>query len=243
MSGFSKRVGDFLRAEWGGVILDVWDGLGLAGQKPRVTPKAILQFIHTIPLTLTALALTAGFQAVQQQSWGAGFVSDIGVVRSTLPFWQALLRTPLSLFVPALDLPVWGALLQLAVVFGIAEVTVGRLRTLAVAYAATLAGTSYARYALAVGPHGFLSLPTDVVTGRDTGPSAAVAAVAMYVALRYRAWLTASAVAVFVVGEAVLFPNLAGYEHCAGLAAALVMCWAERRAEARHRSGAPPSRS
>lgn len=50
-------------------------------------------------------------------------------------------RTPLSLFAPALDLPVWGALAQILLVFGPAEVRLGRWHTLAVAYPATPAGT------------------------------------------------------------------------------------------------------
>jgi hypothetical protein len=89
---------------------------------------------------------------VQNQSWGYQFVQDTGAVRAEDPLWLALLRTPLSLFVPALDLPVWGALAQILLVFGIAEICLGRWRTLVIAYAATLAGTLYARVGIWLGP-------------------------------------------------------------------------------------------
>ena len=39
-------------------------------------------------------------------SRGYGLVQGAGTVRAADPLWLALLRAPLSLFVPALDLPV-----------------------------------------------------------------------------------------------------------------------------------------
>ncbi|GAA3237242.1 hypothetical protein GCM10020256_56560 [Streptomyces thermocoprophilus] len=59
-------------------------------------------------MTLAAVCLTAVIQLVQNQSWGYRPVQNLGAVRAEDPLWSALLRTPLSLFVPALDLPVWG---------------------------------------------------------------------------------------------------------------------------------------
>jgi hypothetical protein len=230
--GLGKRLREFAHAEWGALVWEVREAL-------------VRRRLRAVPLTLGAVGLVGLLQLVQITSWGAGPIAHIGVVRADMPFGQALLRTPLSLFVPALGLPVWGALAQVLVVFGVAEIAVGRLRTLAVAYLATLAGTSYARYALAVGPDGFLGLPTEWVTVRDTGPSAAVAALAVYVAVRHRAWATASAVVVCMAAEAALVPNLAGYEHCAALAAVLPVCLAERLAARRRAqcSVKPPSQS
>lgn len=118
---------------------------------------------RAIPMTLAAVFLTALLQIAQNQSWGLRPVLDLGGVRAQDPLWLALLRTPLSLFVPALDLPVWGALAQILVAFGIAEICVGRWRTLLIAYASTLVGTAYARIAVALGPDGAagpLGLPT-----------------------------------------------------------------------------------
>ncbi|NEE45502.1 hypothetical protein G3M55_12895, partial [Streptomyces sp. SID8455] len=74
--------------------------------------------VRALALTLTAVTLTAVIQLIQNQAWGYGPVQDLGAVRAEDPVWLALLRTPLSLFVPALDLPVWGALAQILLVFG-----------------------------------------------------------------------------------------------------------------------------
>lgn len=110
-------------------------------------------------MTLGAVCLTALFQLVQNQSWGFGPVRNLGFVKADDPLWLALLRTPLSLFVPALDLPVWGALAQVLLVFGIAEITLGRWRTLVIAYVSTLAGTTYARIGVSLDPEGLFGLP------------------------------------------------------------------------------------
>ncbi|MFJ4712175.1 hypothetical protein [Streptomyces sp. NPDC088785] len=198
------------RAEWGPLFTAVRDGL-------------VARRLRAIPLTLAAVCLTAAFQYVQNQPWGYGFVQDVGAVRAADPLPLALLRTPLSLFVPALDLPVWGALAQILLVFGIAEICLGRPRTLCLAYVATLGGTLYARLAIAAG-----WLPASDARIVDTGPSAAVVGLAVYVCWRYRARFTCALVVVTMVVECALKPNLAGREHLAAIAAVLMVCAARR---------------
>ncbi|MFJ9623699.1 hypothetical protein [Streptomyces sp. NPDC101181] len=228
--------------EWGPLVAAV--RAGLAGRGARA-----------FALTLTAVALTAVIQLVQNQPWGFHPVRGLGAVRAGDPLWQALLRTPLSLFVPAPDLPVWGALAQILLVFGIAEVCLGRWRTLAVAYLATLAGTLYARIGVALGPDAFLGLPASDARVVDTGPSAAVVGLAVYVCHQHRAWFTGALVVVAMVVEVLVKDNLAGREHLAAIAAVLVVCgvreWRGRRRPAQDpraggsgaRSGVPPMRS
>ncbi|MCX4574515.1 hypothetical protein OHB41_15210 [Streptomyces sp. NBC_01571] len=212
--------------------------------------------LRAIPVTLAAVLLTAVLQFAQNQSWGYRFVQDIGSVRADEPLGLALLRTPLSLFVPALDLPVWGALIQILVVFGIAEICLGWWRMLVIAYAATLAGTLYARIAVMLGPDHPLGLPATDARIVDTGPSAAVVGLAVFVAWRYRAYATAAVVIASMAVEVTVKGNLAGREHIAALAAALVLCGISalrRRRRRRHRrpggsragngSGFPPIRS
>ncbi|MGW9437143.1 hypothetical protein [Streptomyces sp. NPDC055607] len=194
---------------------------------------------RAIPMTLAAVCLTALFQLVQNQDWGYGPVHDIGFVRAEDPLWLALLRTPLSLFVPALDLPVWGALAQVLLVFGIAEICLGRWRTLAVAYLATLAGTLYARVGIAIGPDSPFGLPASDALVVDTGPSAAVVGLAVYVCWRYRAHWTGGLVVLAMVVEVVIKPNLAGKEHLAAIAAVLVLIAVLARRE-RRQGGAEP---
>ncbi|MER5205390.1 hypothetical protein [Streptomyces sp. NPDC002825] len=207
---------EFARREWGPLFGTVRTAL--------VTKRW-----RAAPLTLGAVCLTALFQLVQNQDWGYQPVQDIGSVRAEDPLWLALLRTPLSLFVPALDLPVWGALAQVLLVFGIAEICVGRWRTLGIAYLATLAGTLYARVGIALGPDSPFGLPASDAQVVDTGPSAAVVGLAVYVCWRYRAYRTGWLVVVAMVVEVIMKANLAGKEHLAAIAAVLVLIAVQAR--------------
>lgn len=200
-------------------------------------------------MTVGAVCLTGLVQVVQNQAWGYQAVQNVGAVKAGDPLWQALLRTPLSLFVPALDLPVWGALAQILIVFGLAELCLGWWRTLAVAYVATLAGTLYARVGIALGPDHPIGLPASDARVVDTGPSAAVVGLAVFLGWRYGAYVTAGAVIAAMVLEVALKANLAGKEHLAAIAAVLVLCAVsavrQRRSRARAgaTSGAPPIQS
>ncbi|WP_329262984.1 hypothetical protein [Streptomyces pseudovenezuelae] len=201
---------------------------------------------RAVPLALAAVCLTAALHFVHNRSWGYDFVQDVGAVRAADPLWLALLRTPLSLFVPALDLPVWGALAQILFVFGIAEICLGRWRTLTLAYAATLAGTLYARVGIWLGPDSPLGLPASDAHVVDTGPSAAVVGLAVFLGWRYGARVTAGAVIAAMVVEVLAKENLAGREHLAAIAAMLAVCGlsAARHRHARNQehtnSGLPP---
>jgi hypothetical protein len=200
-------------------------------------------------MTLGAVCLTGVVQYVQNRSWGYQLVQNLGGVRAEDPLWLALLRTPLSLFVPALDLPVWGALAQILLVFGIAELCLGWWRTLVIAYVATLAGTLYARMGIALGPGHPIGLPASDAHVVDTGPSAAVVGLAVFLGWRYGAYVTAGVVIAAMVVEVVLEDNLAGKEHLAAIAAVLLLCALvavrQRRSRARggSTSGAPPIQS
>ncbi|WP_181957614.1 hypothetical protein [Streptomyces paludis] len=202
---------------------------------------------RALPITLTAVFLTALLQYAQNQPWGYRAVMDLGAVRAEDPLVAALLRTPLSLCVPALDLPVWGALGQILVVFGLAEICLGRWRTLLVAYVATLAGTLYARVGIALGPKSFIGLPASDAVIVDTGPSAAVVGLGVFLCWRYRAWWTGGVLVAALVVECVVKDNLAGREHLAAVAAVAVICAVlsrRRRGGGGHSpSGVPPIQS
>ncbi|MCX5201689.1 hypothetical protein OG897_09525 [Streptomyces sp. NBC_00237] len=233
----ASAVRRFAHREWGALYARVRDALRT--RKWRA-----------IPLTLLAVALCATFQVVQNQSWGYQFVQDIGSVRSGDPLLLSLVRTPLSLFVPALDLPVWGALAQILLVFGIAEICLGRWKTLFLAYVATLSGTMYARLGVALGPDNPIGLPEGDKNVMDTGPSAAVVGLALYVCWRMGARWTAGAVVVAMVVEVIVKTNLAGKEHIAALLGVFVLMLIEaavRRSRERggqsFGEGAPPIQS
>ncbi|MFD3804751.1 hypothetical protein ACFWSF_16270 [Streptomyces sp. NPDC058611] len=179
---------------------------------------------RAVPMTLGAVCLTTVFQIVQNTSWGFQPVQNLGSVKAVDPLWLALLRTPLSLFVPALDLPVWGALAQILLVFGISEICIGWWRTLLIGYVATLAGTTYARIGLSLSPDHPFGLPASDRIVNDTGPSAAVVGLALYVCWRYRAYLTGALVVLAMIGEVLVKDNLAGKEHLAAIAAVMAVC-------------------
>lgn len=203
--------------------------------------------LRAIPMTLAAVCLTGLLQYAQNQSWGYGLVQRLGAVRAEDPLWQVLLRTPLSLFVPALDLPVWGALAQILCVFGVAEIYLGRARTLAVAYVATLAGTLYARVGIALGHGSPLGLPGTDAHVVDTGPSAAVVGLAVYLGRRCGGYVMVTAVTAAMVVEVVLEDNLAGKEHLAAIAGVVVASAVSAVAHSLPRpgsaSGLPPIQS
>ncbi|EDY59157.2 MULTISPECIES: hypothetical protein [Streptomyces] len=217
-----KTLARWARAEWGELYITVRGPL-------------LRRRWRAVPLALAAVCLTAALHFVHNQSWGYDVVQDVGAVRAADPLWLALLRTPLSLFVPALDLPVWGALAQILFVFGIAEICLGRWRTLTLAYAATLAGTLYARVGIWLGPDSPLGLPASDAHVVDTGPSAAVVGLAVFLGWRYGARVTAGAVIAAMVVEVLAKGNLAGREHVAAIAAMLAVCGlsAARRRHAR----------
>lgn len=203
--------GRFARREWGPLFRTVRDAL-------------VRDRWRAAPMTVGAVCLTSVFQIVQNTPWGFQPVQDLGSVKAVDPLWLALLRTPLSLFVPALDLPVWGALAQILLVFGISEVCIGWWRTLLIGYVATLAGTTYARIGLALGPDHPLGLPVSDRIVNDTGPSAAVVGLAVYLCWRYRAYLTGTVVVLAMIGEVLVKDNLAGKEHLAAIAAVMALC-------------------
>ncbi|MFF7646377.1 hypothetical protein [Streptomyces canus] len=228
-----KMLARWARAEWGELYITVRGPL-------------LRRRWRAVPLALAAVCLTAALHFVHNQSWGYDVVQDVGAVRAADPLWLALLRTPLSLFVPALDLPVWGALAQILFVFGVAEICLGRWRTLTLAYAATLAGTLYARVGIWLGPDSPLGLPASDAHVVDTGPSAAVVGLAVFLGWCYGARVTAGAVIAAMVVEVLAKENLAGREHVAAIAAMLTLCGlsAARHRQARPRehadSGPPP---
>ncbi|GAA2078992.1 hypothetical protein GCM10009801_36280 [Streptomyces albiaxialis] len=182
--------------------------------------------LRTLWLTLLCVCLTGALHAWQTSGPdGLRAVSWLGGVEAGQAWWVALLRTPLSLFVPAPDLPVWGALAQVLVVFGVAEIALGRRWLLLVAYVGTLAGTCFARLGVALGPDvPVLGLPAHVAAERDTGPSAAVLALALALAWRYRAYVTGTVLYAVMLTEALAIGNLAGKEHVTALTVTLALC-------------------
>ncbi|MGQ4332287.1 hypothetical protein [Streptomyces hayashii] len=223
LSRTARFVGRTLRDEWYGIVVDPLRQLRRRG------PGALL-------LAVVACLGVIFFHALAQHPAGATAVRTVGGVQGDLPLWLTLLRTPISLYVPALDLPVWAGITQLFLAFALAELALGRRRTLLVAYASTLAGTLSVRVMLAMGPGWWgLGLPPEVGQVLDTGPSAAVVGLFTFLSVVRRAPIVFTLTGGSMVLESIAAPNLAGREHLIAVAAAVVMGLLHDRAGRRRR--------
>ncbi|MGH1555337.1 hypothetical protein ACRAWF_36345 [Streptomyces sp. L7] len=127
-----------LRGEWQGIVVDPVRQLLRRGL-PEHVPG-----VRRAPSASSSSTRWRSGRPVRRSS------RHLGGVQGDLPLWLALLRTPISLYVPALDLPVWAGITQLFLAFALAELALGRVRTLVVAYATTLAGTLTVRVMLLI---------------------------------------------------------------------------------------------
>lgn len=104
-----------------------------------------------------------------------------------------------------------------------------------------------ARLGIWLGPDSPLGLPASDAAVVDTGPSAAVVGLAVFLGRRYRAYVTTAVVSVAMVVEVLLRESLAGKEHLAAIAGVLVLCAVaelrQRRSRERSGSGLPPIQS
>ncbi|WP_030780439.1 hypothetical protein, partial [Streptomyces sp. NRRL S-920] len=200
---------DRLLHEWRGVVSVPWRTLRARG------PLGV-------SLALFAAVAVTGLHAFQQTALGADVLRVVSEVRADQPVWLTLLRTPVSVFVPAVDLPVWGGLPRLVLAFALAELLFGRVRTLVVAYAVTLAGTFGARVMIALGPDR-LGLPGSAAHAVDTGTSAAIVGLFAYAAVTLRAPVLFAAAVVPTVAGSFAEPDLAGREHLIAVAVAVVL--------------------
>ncbi|MFB0617613.1 hypothetical protein [Streptomyces sp. AGS-58] len=208
---FARFTGRTLRGEWQAIVVDPVRQFARRG-------------LSGLLLAFVAAAGVVFFHDIAQHPIGAVWVRRLGGVQADLPLWLSLLRTPVSLYVPALDLPVWAGITQLFLAFAWAELTLGRARTLAVAYATTLAGTLTARLMIALGPGwwGF-GLPPEAGQVLDTGPSAAVVGLFTYLAVIRRAPVVFTMTGGSMVWESIAVPNLAGREHLVAVGGAIVL--------------------
>jgi hypothetical protein len=168
---------------------------------------------RAIGLSISCAALIALFALLQHTGPGWWVVEHVAAVYQALPIWLIVLRLPLSMFAPAPDLPAWGAIAQVLVVFAVAEVQLGRWRTLLVAVCTNALTTLSARLMWIVSAVLGVGTPQIDAYELDTGPSTVVVALSVYVLLRCRAYILLAAIVLAMVLETVLLPNLAGREH------------------------------
>jgi len=168
---------------------------------------------RAIPFSIASAALITAFALLQHTNWGWWLVEHVAAVYQALPLWLIVVRLPLSMFAPAPDLPAWGAVAQVLIVFAVAEVRLGRWRTLLVAVCTNALTTLSARLMWVIGSALGVGTPQIDAYELDTGPSTVVVALSVYVLLRCRAYTILAATVLAMVLETVLLPNLAGREH------------------------------
>jgi hypothetical protein len=174
-----------------------WSGLSLAG---------------------AGAALTLACALAQQALRGPAWLADMTAERASLPLGIALERLPGSLFAPALDLPLWGAVTQLAVAAALVQAACGPTRALGVGFSAHLGATLAARMTLAVGPLMPLAMPAATRFVLDTGPSAASLALLAHLCVRLRCGVVFAMVTAAPIVELTIWPTgLAGHEHLAAV--------------------------
>lgn len=181
-----------------------------------------------VPGTAALLLLMGLLTVVPSGGRLRAVVSSVSAVSADLPWWQAMLRLPGSILVPASNLPVWGAFVQVAVVAAAAESLIGWRRMMMVGLVANAAATAGARVMAWLGPRSPCGISADVAAQLDTGPSVLITAVVIYLAVVHRAPIVGSLVAVMMVGEVVINSNLAGREHLIGMATAAGLACAAR---------------
>jgi hypothetical protein len=166
---------------------------------------------------------------------GHAFVQGWGIMRAGDPWLATLARLPLSLFAPAHLLPAWTAMLQVALVFGVAQVLLGARRTLAVGLTGHILGTLSARLWVWLGPP--VGLAPHWLHFADAGPSVAAVSLGGYLMVRYRLVWPAGVLLAFHVGEWIAVDGLSQREHVVGVltgaTAAAVGVWLRHRARSR----------
>jgi hypothetical protein len=196
---------------------------GTLAEISRLTSEPLARLRRgRLPLAFGSAAAVLALRLLYVSSPGTHVAYAISDVSASTPIYLAVLRLPASMYAPAPNLPVWGSLLQVLVVFGLAEAWVGRRRTLMVALGATFVCTLSGRIMCYLGPHTVLGLPWIERYVSDTGPSAAVVALVAYLCCVRRAPRTLSVLLTTMVIEVTLLPNLAGREHVVAIALGLL---------------------
>jgi hypothetical protein len=166
--------------------------------------------------------------------WGHAFIEDYAITRPGDGWSTVALRLPLSMFAPAALLPFWFAIVQVGIVYGLAQTIIGWLRTVLVAGAGHVLATCSAHLWILLGRP--LGVGHRYDTFGDAGPSVAVVTVIAYIAVvRGASWLVGVLVAYDAI-EIVVFNGLSQREHLVGVVVGAVCAGVARVRAGRRRS-------
>jgi hypothetical protein len=145
---------------------------------------------------------------------GHAFINAYAVTRPADDWLTSVVKMPLSMFAPAALLPFWFAMVQVGVVYGLAQALLGWRRTIAVAVAGHTAATFSAHLWILIGRPFGVGHRFDHFG--DAGPSVAVVALIAYIAVvRGAGWLALTLVTYHAV-EIAVFNGLSQREHLLG---------------------------
>jgi hypothetical protein len=184
--------------------------------------------------SLIVIALGCAFRT----RWGHSFIEHYAITRPGNGWSTVALRLPLSMFAPAALLPFWFAIIQVGVVYGLAQTILGWRRTVLVAVAGHVLATCSAHLWILLGRP--LGVGHRYDTFGDAGPSVAVVTVIAYLAvIRGASWLVGVLVAYDVI-ELAVFNGLSQREHLLGVLVGAV-CAGLSRLTARWSDATGPS--
>ena len=160
--------------------------------------------------TLTVVALSLAFRTKA----GHAFINAYAVTRPADDWLRSAIKLPLSMFAPAALLPFWFAMLQVGVVYALAQALLGWRTTVLVAVVGHTLATLSASVWIAIG------LPFGVAPAfwhfGDAGPSVAVLALLAYIAVNRRvSWLAIALIGYHGI-EMATFNGLSQREHMVG---------------------------
>ncbi|MGC9665577.1 hypothetical protein ACNTMW_03365 [Planosporangium sp. 12N6] len=191
--------------------------------------------------SLAAVAALAvfGLGCAYRTPAGHAFIEAYAITRPGDGWATVALRLPLSMFAPAALLPFWFAVLQVALVYGLAQPILGWWRTVVAAVVGHVLATCSAHLWILLGR------PFGVGHGYDTfgdaGPSVAVVAVIAYVAVACRAYWLAGVLAAYDTAEIMVFNGLSQREHLLGVLAGAACAGAGRFVATRRPALADPA--
>lgn len=190
-----------LRADTGWLLGEPWRALsGVQVSRFWLGPAAA-----AVVLWLTEVAGTG---------WGHTFLARWAIMRGDEPWWLTLEKVPLSVLAPAYLLPCGFAMLQVFVVLGASQVHIGTPRTLAVGLAGHVTGSFSLRAWVWLGPP--VGLPAKFLHLPDAGPSVAVIAIGVFLAVRLRVLWLATLLLAYHIGEWFVIAGIAQREHLVG---------------------------
>lgn len=223
MEGVTRRTLVWLGDELGGVFEPAVDA---------VRRRQWWRFSMGPAAMLLVISLAIAFRTHP----GHTFLEDYAITRPADGWNTVPQRLPLSMFAPAALLPYWFAVLQVGLVYGLAQALVGWWRTLAVAVAGHSLATFSAHLWILTGPP--LGVGHRFDHFGDAGPSVAVVGLIAYIAVvRKSSWLAAAMIAYHSI-EIGIFNGLSQREHLIGTATGVAAAALTRRGTGRAVRGA-----